>query len=192
MTFLSADSRRTILVVAQLNYVVVWVIDIERDTVAVGAPAFSRTCLDAHAHSDELILEFFHVCRFNNHAEMIQVLHAVPVNWLLVGTKEVDNGVGVDACRRKANLPRLPFVHTLGLESQNLSVKLEGHLYVLVAQNDVVHLGDLDQCLGLFRGLDISFSSHGSLLLHIGVWKVCDQYTSSSNVRTPQFSRGSE
>ena len=67
-----------ILVVTQLNDVIVWVVNVERDPISMGAPAFSRSGLDIYSHSYEFVLEFFHICRLDYHTEMVLVLDIVP------------------------------------------------------------------------------------------------------------------
>ena len=53
-----SDECEQILVVTQLNDVVVRVVNVERDPISMGAPAFSWSGLDIYPHSYEFVLEF--------------------------------------------------------------------------------------------------------------------------------------
>lgn len=64
------------LVVTQLNYVVVWIVDIQRNPVPMGAPTFSWPGLDLNAHRFKFGLELIHVCGLDYHA-IVVLVHGV-------------------------------------------------------------------------------------------------------------------
>jgi len=140
------------LITAQLNFVAIWIENIDRRRPPLGPPTGDRTHQNLDPLLSQIIQNHRKIPSIHNQTKVIQISEC-PLPGLrgVFPRAEINYGMFINPNRRESHLPLPKFFNAFSLKTQNPGIKSKRPINIRNIQDDVIKL-------------DYLYESHGSVL----------------------------